>query len=84
VSRNLTAPLTYSFVRPQAAGDDAVFAFASALDVVDFVVLESPVDLAVEPLLERFEFAVASDAADSARDMMALIRHDLSSRAESA
>jgi hypothetical protein len=64
VSRNVTTPLSYSFFRPQVAGDDAAFVFA--VDVIDFVVLESLVDLAVEPSLERFDFAKASDAAASA------------------
>jgi hypothetical protein len=72
VSRNVAAPLMYSFVRPQVGGDDAAFVFVSAVDVIDFVVLESLVDLAVEPSLERFDFAKASDAAASARYMALL------------
>jgi hypothetical protein len=48
VSVNVTVPLTYPFVRPQVAGDGAAFVFVSAPDVVEFVVLESPDDLAVE------------------------------------
>ena len=47
VSENFTTPLTYSFFRPQVVEADAP-GFASAPEVVEFVVLESPDDLALE------------------------------------
>src|SRR6516162_9814999 len=78
VSRNVRAPLTYSFVRPQVAGDEAVFDFVSAVEVVDFVVLETFGSLVAEPSRARFAsclasyFAFVSDAAASARYMALL------------
>ena len=59
VSRNVTTPLSYSFLRQF---DVAVFVFVSAFDGVDFVVL------VVEPLSERFDLAdsAASEASAAA------------------
>jgi hypothetical protein len=85
VSRNFTAPLTYSFVRPQVAGEEAAFGLVPAVGIVGFVGLESPFDLAVEPPLELCNLAAsvaASDAAAWALYMTDLIKH--SSRLESA
>ena len=78
VSRNVKVPLSYSFVRPQVAGDEAVFDFVSAVEVVDFVVLERSGGLVAEPSRACFAscfasyFAFASDAAASARYMALL------------
>ena len=76
VSRNVRAPLLYSFVRPQVAGDEAAFDFVSAVvletsgcaafdfvsavEIVDFVVLETSGGLVAEPSRACFASCFAS------------------------